>query len=100
MVSGEMDADRMDYLQRDSFYTGVSYGKFDHSWLLENLSCHVHDGRAFMALTNRAVFAFEDFLLSRYHMFVSVYYHYISVGLETMLARFYNEAPEDFFDSV
>jgi len=96
MVSGEMDADRMDYLQRDSFYTGVSYGKFDHSWLLENLSCHVTDDRAYMALTNRAVFAFEDFLLSRYHMFVSVYYHYISVGLETMLARFYKEAPEDF----
>ena len=39
-----------------------------------------------MAITNRAVF--EDFLLSRYHMFVSVYYHYISVGLETMLKRF------------
>ncbi len=96
MVSGEMDADRMDYLQRDSFYTGVSYGKFDMSWLLENLLYHVEGDRAFMALTNRAVFAFEDFLLSRYHMFVSVYYHYISVGFETMLARFYNEAPEDF----
>jgi hypothetical protein len=96
MVSGEMDADRMDYLQRDSFYTGVSYGKFDHSWLLENLLYHVEGDRAFMALTNRAVFAFEDFLLSRYHMFVSVYYHYISVGFETMLGRFYTESPEDF----
>ena len=96
MVSGEMDADRMDYLQRDSFYTGVSYGKFDHSWLLENLLFHVEGGQAFMALTNRAIFAFEDFLLSRYHMFVSVYYHYISVGFETMLGRFYNEAPHDF----
>ncbi len=96
MVSGEMDADRMDYLQRDSFYTGVSYGKFDMSWLLENLGFHVVDGRAYMALTNRAVFAFEDFLLSRYHMFVSVYYHYISVGLETMLAKFYQQSPEDF----
>ena len=96
MVSGEMDADRMDYLQRDSFYTGVSYGKFDHSWLLENMLHHVVDDRAYMSLTNRAVFAFEDFLLSRYHMFVSVYYHYISVGLETMLGRFYQEAPDDF----
>ncbi|MGC6415939.1 MAG: HD domain-containing protein [Bradymonadia bacterium] len=96
MVSGEMDADRMDYLQRDSFYTGVSYGKFDHSWLLENMLHNIVDDRAYMAITNRAVFAFEDFLLSRYHMFVSVYYHYISVGLETMLGRFYQEAPEDF----
>jgi HD superfamily phosphohydrolase len=96
LVSGEMDADRMDYLQRDSFFAGVSYGKFDMSWLLENLGHHVEGDRALMALSHRAVFAFEDFLLSRYHMFVSVYYHYIPVGFDTMLVKFYNEAPEDF----
>jgi HD superfamily phosphohydrolase len=96
MVSGEMDADRMDYLQRDSFYAGVSYGKFDQSWLLENLGFHVVDDAAYMALTNRAVFAFEDFLLSRYHMFVSVYYHYIPVGFDTMLGRYYAEAGSEF----
>ncbi len=97
MVSGEMDADRMDYLQRDSFFTGVAYGNFDQTWLLENLSQHVEGGRSFLALEDRAIFAFEDFLLSRYHMFVSVYLHYISVGIETMLKRFYEEAPDDFF---
>ena len=96
MVSGEMDADRMDYLQRDSFYAGVSYGKFDQSWLLENLAHHVINGAAYLSLSHRAVFAFEDFLLSRYHMFVSVYYHYIPVGFETMLMRFFAEAPRDF----
>lgn len=96
LVSGELDADRMDYLQRDSFFAGVSYGKFDQSWLLENLGFHVEDDRALMALSHGAVFAFEDFLLSRYHMFVSVYYHYIPVGFDTMLVRFYREAPEDF----
>lgn len=96
IVSGEMDADRMDYLQRDSFYAGVSYGKFDESWLLENLTYHVVDDAASMALSHRAVFAFEDFLLSRYHMFVSVYYHYIPVGFDSMLVRFYREAPGDF----
>lgn len=96
MVSGEMDADRMDYLQRDSFFAGVSYGKFDQPWLLENLKCHVTNDAAYMALSHRALFAFEDFLLSRYHMFVSVYYHYIPVGFDSMLLRFYNEAPDDF----
>jgi HD superfamily phosphohydrolase len=96
IVSGEMDADRMDYLQRDSFYAGVSYGKFDMSWLLENLSHHVVGGQAVMALSQRAVFAFEDFLLSRYHMFVSVYYHHIAVGFDSMLLRFYAESPHEF----
>jgi HD superfamily phosphohydrolase len=96
IVSGEMDADRMDYLQRDSFYAGVNYGKFDQGWLVENLATHVVDGRAYLALSHRAVFAFEDFLLSRYHMFVSVYYHYIAVGYDTMLLRFFLEAPGEF----
>jgi HD superfamily phosphohydrolase len=96
IVSGEMDADRMDYLQRDSFFAGVSYGKFDQSWLVENLAWHAVDDRAYMALSHRAVFAFEDFLLSRYHMFVSVYYHYIPVGFDTMLLRFFQEAPGEF----
>lgn len=96
IVTGEMDADRMDYLQRDSFFAGVSYGKFDMSWLLENLAHRVVDDRAMMALSHRAVFAFEDFLLSRYHMFVSVYYHHIAVGFDSMLLRYHREAPDEF----
>ncbi len=96
IVSGEMDADRMDYLQRDSFYAGVSYGRFDQAWLVENLSFHVENDAACLALSHRAVFAFEDFLLSRYHMFVSVYYHYIPIGFDSMLLRFFTESPLDF----
>ena len=91
MVSGELDADRMDYLQRDSYHAGVDYGRFDRDWLLSNISLHVEDDRAYLALFHRAIFAFEDFLLSRYHMFVSVYYHHTSIGFDTMLARFIEE---------
>src|SRR6267378_3958026 len=61
VVSGELDADRMDYLQRDD--------------------------RVYLGLQHRAVFAFEDFLLSRYHMFLSVYFHSTSVGYEVLLQR-------------
>lgn len=88
LVSGEIDADRMDYLRRDSYYAGVDYGRFDENWLLENMHCHVIDGVAYLAIGHRAIFAFEDFLLSRYHMFVSVYYHHTAVGYDAMLARF------------
>lgn len=88
IVSGELDADRMDYLQRDSFYTGVNYGKFDLDWLVQNLGSVEREGRVFLALQARAVFAFEDFLLSRYHMFLSVYLHYASVGYEVLLQRY------------
>ena len=88
VVSGELDADRMDYLMRDSFYTGVNYGKFDADWIIQNLAAVEREGRVYLALQHRAVFAFEDFLLSRYHMFLSVYFHYTSVGYEVLLQRY------------
>ena len=87
VVSGELDADRMDYLQRDSFFTGVNYGKFDADWIVQNLAAVQRDDRVYLALQHRAVFAFEDFLLSRYHMFLSVYFHSTSVGYEVLLQR-------------
>ena len=96
IVSSELDADRMDYLQRDSFYTGVSYGRFDLDWLATNLTVAERDGAAYLALAKRAIFAFEDFLLSRYHMFVSVYYHYTPICFDNMLKRYYDEAPGEY----
>ena len=88
VVSGELDADRMDYLQRDSFFTGVNYGKFDADWIIQNLEAVDRGGRVHLALQRRAVMAFEDFLLSRYHMFLSVYFHSSSVGYEVLLQRY------------
>ena len=96
MVSGELDADRMDYLLRDSFYTGVNYGRYDLEWILQNLSAVERDGKAVLALSKAAVFAFEDFLLSRYHMFLSVYLHHTSVSFDWMLKRYYEESPGEF----
>ncbi|HTO97913.1 MAG TPA: HD domain-containing protein, partial [Myxococcales bacterium] len=87
VVSGELDADRMDYLQRDSFFTGVNYGKFDADWIVQNLAAVEREDRVYLGLQHRAVFAFEDFLLSRYHMFLSVYFHATSVGYEVILQR-------------
>jgi HD superfamily phosphohydrolase len=49
-----------------------------------------------MALSKAGVFAFEDFLLSRYHMFLSVYYHHTSVSFDHMLRRYYETAPGEF----
>jgi HD superfamily phosphohydrolase len=96
VVSGELDADRMDYLQRDSFFTGVNYGKFDSDWIIQNLTAVEREGRVHLALQRRAVFAFEDFLLSRYHMFLSVYFHYTSVGYEMLLQRYCQTSGDEY----
>ncbi len=89
LVSSEMDCDRMDYLLRDSYFCGVSYGNYDLDWLLDNLSICNINGSARLGISERAVVTFDDFLLSRYHMFVMVYFHYRSVCLEQLLMRYF-----------
>jgi hypothetical protein len=93
IVSGELDADRIDYLLRDSLFTGVTYGRYELDWIVENLLPAEIDGRVHLALSKTAIFAFEDFLLSRFHMFVSVYYHHTSVNFDEMLRRYAQDCP-------
>jgi len=90
IVSSEMDADRMDYLRRDAYYCGVSYGHFDHVWLTSSLTAVEHEGALAMALRHKGVWAFENFLLARYHMFLSVYYHHTALCFDHLLGRFYD----------
>ncbi len=93
LISSELDADRMDYLRRDSLYAGVSYGQFDFDWLVGNLTSHIKNGKCYLGLQHRALYSFEDFLISRFHMFLMVYFHYKSVVFDEML-RQYLEGPE------
>lgn len=88
IISSEVDCDRMDYLQRDSYFSGVSYGKFDANWLLSNLGVYIAGKEAHLSLSERAIYTFEDFLLSRYHMFLMVYLHHKSVCYEEMMKRY------------
>lgn len=88
LVSSELDVDRMDYLLRDSLFSGVPYGRYDLDWLVGGLDHHVADGRAHLALRERALLSFEDFLLSRLHMFVMVYFHPRTNVYDRMLLLF------------
>lgn len=90
IVSSEMDADRMDYLRRDAYCCGVSYGHYDHVWLTQNLTAVEWEGQLCMALQHKGVWAFENFLLARYHMFLSVYYHHIAICFDHLLGRYYD----------
>lgn len=96
LVSSEMDCDRMDYLLRDSYFCGVSYGKFDLDWIIDNLRCTIENQEAYLGISERAVATFDDFLLSRFHMFLMVYFHYKPVCLEKMLKRYFTCAPKEY----
>jgi len=96
LVSSEMDCDRMDYLLRDSYFCGVSYGKFDLDWIIDNLKVCNIDNEAFLGISERAISTFDDFLLSRFHMFMMVYFHYRAVCLEQMLLRYFKSCGEEY----
>lgn len=96
LVSSEIDCDRMDYLLRDSYFCGVSYGKHDLDWIIDNLeSCKINN-QAFLGISERAISTFDDFLLSRFHMFLMVYFHYRAVCLEQMLFNYFAETPGEY----
>lgn len=89
LVSSQLDVDRMDYLLRDSYYSGARYGQIDLSWLLSNLTRHTEaSGRVCLGLDSKAIYAFDDFMIARFHMFVMVYFHQKSLIYEEMLKRY------------
>ncbi|MFT5584315.1 MAG: HD superfamily phosphohydrolase [Cognaticolwellia sp.] len=90
IISSELDVDRLDYLVRDSFFSGARYGQVDVDWILSNLCVH-RDSRdqVCLALDRKALYAFDHFILARYHMFVMVYFHHKSVVFEEMLRRYF-----------
>ncbi len=74
LVSGEMDADRSDYLLRDSHHCGVEYGRFDHRRMVQCLDLHEAEGGTLeIALHRDGIHTFEALILARYQMNTQVY---------------------------
>ena len=92
IVSGpNLDADRMDYLLRDAYFTGVSSGRYDADQLVGSLRIFHIDGRLVMGIHRRGVVALESFVLARYMMFASVYFHHTTRMFERVLQRVLHE---------
>jgi len=68
-----MDADRMDYLRRDSYYCGVSYGTSITVWLTSNITAVEHQGKLAMALLHKAFWGVRELPLRALHHVLSVY---------------------------
>jgi hypothetical protein len=88
IVSSQLDADRLDYLLRDSFMTGVAYGRYDLEWILTNLRLarRERDGDLRLAINGaKGYHAAEQFIIGRYLMYQQVYYHKTSRAAEQMI---------------
>lgn len=88
LVSSELDVDRLDYLERDSYFCGTNYGKVDLHWILSNMIPQPMSGKMYLGLNRRALYTFDDFLISRHHMHLMVYFHHKSIIYEEMLTRY------------
>ena len=82
IVSSEIDADRMDYLIRDSHYTGVAYGVIDHLRLIKMMKVHLGD----LVVESGGIQAATSLLISRLLMHPAVYYHHVCRISECMIS--------------
>jgi HD superfamily phosphohydrolase len=86
LVSGpNLDADRMDYLLRDSYFTGVVNGHYDAEQLIASLRAFEVDGTWELGVDGRGVVALESFVLARYWMFATIYFHHTTRAFERVL---------------
>ena len=86
LVSGpNLDADRMDYLLRDAYFTGVASGRYDADQLVASLRQFERDGTNVLGIDARGVRALESFVVARYMMFASVYFHHTTRMFERIL---------------
>src|SRR6476661_1127879 len=90
LVSGQLDVDRMDYLTRDSFFTGVIEGAIGYDRILKMLA--VHEGE--LMIEEKAIYTVEKFLVSRRLMYWQVYLHKTVMAAEKMLVRIIERAQE------
>ncbi|MGI9010662.1 MAG: HD domain-containing protein [Nitrososphaeraceae archaeon] len=82
IIAGSLSADIMDYLPRDSFFTGAEYGKVDYHRLISSLEVLSNDH---LGINKSAINSLESMLISRYQMFKAVYFHKTVRAGEVML---------------
>lgn len=92
LISSQIDADRMDYLQRDAYFTGVSYGQFDMERILRIMRPREDQ----VVYKKSGMHAVEDYIMSRYQMYWQVYFHPVSRSAEVILTKILHRAKQLF----
>ena len=90
LVSGQLDMDRMDYLSRDSFFSGVSEGIIGSARIIKMLNIHKDQ----LVVEAKGIYSIEKFLVARRLMYWQVYLHKTAVAAEIMLMNILKRAKE------
>ena len=85
IVSSGIDADKLDYLRRDSYHTGVAYGQFDFSRILHTLTTTPEGSQ--ICISKKGKDALENYRLARYLMHIQVYGHHARLAADQMFLK-------------
>lgn len=88
LVSSQLDCDRMDYLMRDAYFTGAKYGAIDLDWVISQMIIDKKNGIIF---NYRALSAIENYLITRFHMYLQVYFHKSSIFFDLKLQKLFHQ---------
>lgn len=90
LISSQIDADRMDYLLRDSYFTGAKYGTFDLTRILRVMRPDAHG----IVFDIEGMHAVEDYVVSRFQMYQQIYFYSVSRSMEVILGNLLQRASE------
>lgn len=87
IVSSDLDADKMDYLLRDSYFAGVKYGAYDLEKIIESCRVHYEEDESYLAVSDGGLYALEQLLLAKHHMTQQIYRHRVRLISDAMIVR-------------
>lgn len=96
LISSQLDCDRIDYLIRDCYFTGVEYGSIDLDWVISNM---IIDQKHGLVFSEKALWAIENYLVTRFHMYFQVYFHKSSIFFDLKLQKLFNQLRKLFQES-
>lgn len=89
IVSAQLDADRMDYLLRDSYFSATSYGQFDLERILRTLRVKKDKEKQKLVIKSTGIHSVEDYIMARYQMYWQVYFHPVVRSYETVFINLF-----------
>lgn len=100
IISGQLDADRMDYLLRDSYFSATSYGQFDLERILRTMRVRKIDkNKKALVVKYTGIHSVEDYIMARYQMYWQVYYHPVARSYEAVFIQLFNRLKDIFKDN-
>jgi len=87
MISSSLDVDKLDYLRRDSYHTGVAYGLFDIERVIRTVCKISEDGRDYLGVHEKGKDALESYRLARYAMHMQIYEHHTRLIADDMFLK-------------